>query len=253
MEARYVTVPGTPGRANEDYVLCGPDWIAVLDGATAAPGVDSGCVHDVRWLVRRVAAAVAARMPLAGMPLDDLLAAAITEVRGLHGPDCDLGNPDSPSTTVSLCRVTGRMLEYLVLADSPAALRDPCGSVRVFADDRIEHLPGPRPYPRELVRRKRNQPGGFWVASTNPDAAYHAVRGTAEVVPGSELAVFTDGASRITDIYGQSWESTFGMLREKGPQALITAVRELEAENPPPYGKAHDDATAVHAESLTEW
>ena len=51
-------------RADEDYVVTGPDWAVVLDGATAPAGIDSGCVHDVRWLVRQLAAAVAARDPL---------------------------------------------------------------------------------------------------------------------------------------------------------------------------------------------
>ena len=40
-----------------------------------------------------------------------------------------------------------------------------------LSDDRIAHLPGGRPYTIELVRSLRNQPGGFWVASTDPEAA----------------------------------------------------------------------------------
>lgn len=296
MEFRYATEPGTPGRPNEDYVVCGVDWMAVLDGATAPAGVDSGCVHDVPWLVRRLASAVAARMPLGsrartldsggggaagsarmplggrartpdfggsataggarmplddrarpGMPLDDLLAAAITDVRGAHGGACDLANPDSPSATVSLCRLTGSTLEYLVLADSPIVIRSPDGGIKVLRDDALDRLPGGRPYTLELVRRTRNRPGGFWVASTVPDAAYHALRGTAALAPGAEVAVLTDGASRFSEMFGRPWESLFSLLREDGPRALIAAVRALEAEDPPPGAKPHDDATAVYA------
>lgn len=256
MDVEYATEAGSPDRPNEDYAVCGPDWVAVFDGATAPDGVDSGCVHDVRWLVRRLAAAVAARMPLDGvpldgvpldgMPLDDLLAAAITEVRGTHGGTCDLDNPDSPSAAVSLCRVTGTRLEYLALADSPIVLWEPRGGARLFRDDALDRLPGGRPYTLDLVRRMRNQAGGFWVASTVPEAAYHAVRGAAEIGPGSELAVLTDGASRFAEVFGHTWESLMTMLRDGGPRRLIAAVRALEAEIPHD-GKRHDDATAVFA------
>ena len=246
MEIRYATEAGTPGRPNDDYVVCGPDWVALFDGATAPGGVDSGCVHDVPWLVRNLAAEVAARMPLRGTSLADLLAEAVAGLRGRHGGACDLGNPDSPSSTVSLCRVAGTALEYLVLADSPVVVRNPGGEPRVFRDDALDHLPGGRPYTRELVRKTRNAPGGFWVASTVPEAAYHAVRGTEELRPGAELAVLTDGAARYSEIYGRSWQSLLGLLAGSGPRALIGDVRELETAAPPPGAKAHDDATAVY-------
>lgn len=214
MEIRYATEAGMPGRANDDYVVCGPDWVAVFDGATAPAG-------------------------------------AITGLRGRHGGSCDLDNPDSPSATASLCRFTGpaqsgETLEYLVLADSPVAVLDSCGAVRVFRDDALDRLPGGRPYTLDLVRRMRNQPGGFWAASTVPEAAYHAVRGSCDLGPDGEAAVLTDGASRYAEMFGRSWESLLGLLRESGPRELIAAVRDLETALPPPRGKAHDDATAVH-------
>jgi hypothetical protein len=200
--------------------------------------------------VRRLASAVAARMPLTSAPLDELLAAAIEEVRGAHGGGCDLANPDSPSATVSLCRRTPATLEYLALADSPIAVRRPDGEIHVFRDDALDRLPGGRPYTLELVRAMRNRPGGFWVASTAAEAAYHAVRGRMELGPGGEVAVLTDGASRFAEVYGRSWESLFALLREEGPGGLIAAVRALETENPPPGAKPHDDATAVYAALL---
>ncbi len=33
MQISYASVP-TPGRVNEDYVVSGPEWVIVLDGAT---------------------------------------------------------------------------------------------------------------------------------------------------------------------------------------------------------------------------
>jgi hypothetical protein len=43
-----------------------PGWAVVLDGATAPEGVDSGCIHDVSWLVSHLAAAITRRMLLDG-------------------------------------------------------------------------------------------------------------------------------------------------------------------------------------------
>jgi hypothetical protein len=88
---------GSPGRVNEDYAACGTGWAVVLDGATASPGVDSGCIHDVLWLVRHLATAVTRRILLAAAPLPDLLAESIEETREAHAGTCDLQNPDSPS------------------------------------------------------------------------------------------------------------------------------------------------------------
>ncbi|WP_345403599.1 protein phosphatase 2C domain-containing protein [Nonomuraea salmonea] len=120
-QVTYATRPGS-ARPNEDLVVAGPSWIAVLDGATAAPGVDSGCVHDVAWLVGRLGGALAAELSRdAPDPLAVVLERAIEATAAGHAPSCDLANPDSPSATVALVRVRER-LEYLVLGDSPVVL-----------------------------------------------------------------------------------------------------------------------------------
>jgi hypothetical protein len=251
MQISYASERGV-GRANEDYAIGGVNWAIVLDGATAFPGVDTGCIHDVPWLVHRLAAAMAARMVYAEIPLDDVLSGAIQEVCAAHADTCDLSNPDSPSSTVSIARVSdAATLEYLVLADSPVVLWHSREKVaQTFEDERIAHLPGGRPYTRELVRSSRNAPGGFWVASTRPEAAYHAVRGTVELEPGAEVALFTDGVTRLVDFYHHTWDSLFALLRELQPQGLVDFVRDLERKNEVPYGKAHDDATVAHMTAI---
>lgn len=155
-------------RANEDYAVTGPGWAVVLDGATAPEGIDSGCIHDVRWLVRQLAAAVAARMPTAALSLADLLAEAITDVRRAHDGTCDLANPDSPASTVAMCRVNGSALEYLSLADSAVLHARPGQAAEVFLDERTSDPPGGRPRPNEVARllRKTSQ-----AASGSPQPA----------------------------------------------------------------------------------
>ncbi len=237
---------GVPGRVNEDLVAAGADWALVLDGATPVPGADSGCRHGVPWLVRRLAAALTARLILADpAPLAELVAGAIAATRDAHAGRCDLSNPDTPSSTVCLVRIRDR-LEYLVLCDSPVLLRHRDGTVTRLADDRLARLPGGRPYGRDLVRAWRNQPGGFWVASTDPGAAHQAVRGSAGLDSVTDAALCTDGVTRLADWYGCSWPDIFARMRAAGPAAVIARLRAAEAGRPRPGAKQHDDATIAH-------
>lgn len=234
-----------PPAVNEDLVLSGPDFVIVLDGATAPPGIESGCRHDVAWLVGRLGGQLVA--PLLGRSiasLADILADAIAAVCAAHAETCDLANPDSPSSTVSIVRAAGDQVEHLVLADSPIVLRSPDRRITVVADDRIDLLPE---YTFETVRRMRNQPGGFWVASTAPKAAYEAVRGTTERADVEVVALLTDGASRYAERYGHSWQDLVAVLETEGPQALIDRVRAYDttAADGTFRGKRHDDATAA--------
>lgn len=242
-QVRYATV-AAPGSVNEDYVVAGPSWVAVLDGATAPHGVGSGCVHDVAWLVRTLAAGLAARID-GEPPLSDVLAASIAATMDAHGPGCDLDAPHSPSATVALARRRGERVEYLVLCDSAVGLWRRDGTVTVVRDDRLDALPGGRPYSLELVASLRNRPGGFWVASTCPGAAAEALTGSAPVAALRGVALFTDGVTRLVDWYDHSWERLVTAAAEEGPQALLARVRRRELEHGVPWGKPHDDATAA--------
>ncbi|GAA4838867.1 protein phosphatase 2C domain-containing protein [Saccharopolyspora rosea] len=246
MQVSYASIP-TPGRTNEDCVVAGPRWVAVLDGATAPSGVDSGCAHDVPWLVRHLAAALAKNLTASDGPLPDLLADAISETCAAHAATCDLTNPSSPSATVSVLRENGTVVEHLVLADSPIVL-DIGGDVVAIVDDRLDHLPG---YTVDEVRRHRNAPGGFWVASTVPEAAHRALHGTHPTADVRRAAVLTDGASRYVDRFALAdWRGLLDLLQRHGPAELLTRVRAAEAIETPDQrrrhrGKPHDDATAA--------
>jgi hypothetical protein len=234
-----------PPAVNEDLVLSGPDFVIVLDGATAPPGLDSGCRHDVAWLVGRLGGQlVVPLLARSAATLAEILADAIAAVCAEHARSCDLANPDSPSSTVSIVRAGAEQVEYLVLADSPIVLRSPDRRITVVADDRIELLPE---YTLEAVRRLRNQPGGFWVASTVPKAAFQAVAGTTERAEVEVVALLTDGASRYAERYGHGWEELVAVLETEGPQALIDRVRayDMNAADGTFRGKRHDDATAA--------
>lgn len=226
-------------------MVAGPEWAVVLDGATAPPGVDSGCAHNPAWLARRLGGALAVRLAAEDdRPLDDLLAEAIKTVCELHADRCDLTNPDSPSATVAMLRLREDALEWLVLADSPI-LFDVDGEVRVIRDDRIDHLPG---YTLEGVRAARNTPGGFWVASTRPEAAYEALSGRVEAASVRRAAMFSDGASRLVERFDAlDWSGLLDLADREGPGVLIERTRAAESAEPDGArrGKRYDDATVV--------
>jgi len=247
MQITYATEPGDD-HPNEDFVLAGPEFVVVLDGATAPAGISSGCIHDVRWLVRHLAGRLAAQLTLddtADTMLAEHLADAIRWIDAQHAHPCDLDNPASPSSTVALLRCCGDKIEALVLSDSPILLDLPSG-IRRIADERPGQLPSYKP---EDVRDQRNQTGGFWVASTKPEAAQHAIQVT---VPAEQLrraAVLTDGAARLVERFNLlAWTDLIKMLDTEGPAELIRRVRAAENTiDPVPgsRGKPHDDATAV--------
>jgi hypothetical protein len=247
MQVTYAST-ATPGQANEDYVVGGPDWALVLDGATKRAEVDSGCVHGPGWLVRTLAGQLAGRLAAElGEPLPDLLAEAIKATCDTHGASCDLGNPDSPSATVVMLRRHKDKLDWLVLADSSLVL-DVDGEIWAVVDDRTARLPS---YTTEAVRAARNSPDGFWVASTRPEAAYQAVTGSITADQVRRAGLFSDGATRLVERYGQlDWPGLLDLLDSHGQQAVIQHTRAAEqaetgAERAGRRGKRHDDATAV--------
>lgn len=250
MEVSAATRP-VPGGVNDDGFVCGPGFAAVLDGATAPKSRDSGCVHDVPWLVARLAGHLAVLLTRdADRPLTEVLAAAIEGTRADHRDTCDLSNPDSPSSTVTILRERGSDVDYLVLGDSPLVLHGTDDRVEVIVDDRVDHLPS---YTFDAVARLRNSPDGFWVASTVPAAAEQALAAT---VPRSRLdraLLLTDGASRLVDRYGRDWRDLLRLAGSEGPDALLAQVHAedervavlRESRNESIRGKRFDDATAV--------
>lgn len=247
MQITFAT-EATPGQVNEDFVVAGADWAVVLDGATQRPGMDGGCVHGPAWLVRRLGGRLA--RALAGQspePLAEILAAAIRTTAQDHAGTCDLADPDSPSATVAMLRSSGETIEWLALADSPVVL-DVDGIVRAVVDDRVARLPG---YTAEAVRAARNSRGGFWVASTRPEAAYEAITGSVAADRVRQAALFSDGAARLVERFGVTdWAGLLDLLDRLGPVRLIERTRAAErAETPGERagrrGKRYDDATVV--------
>jgi hypothetical protein len=247
MQILYATEP-TPGHVNEDFIITGPTWALILDGATTRADVDTGCIHDVPWFVGNLGTEFARLLTTSpARPLDDTLANAITATRRLHEHTCDLDNPDSPSATVVTVRARNGQLDYLTLADSQVII-DANGHVDAITDDRTAHLSD---YSVEGIRAARNSPDGFYVASTLPEAAYQAVRGSLPTTSVRRAALLSDGAARLVERFRLAdWQQLLDLLTVAGPEELIRRTRQAElaethAERANKRGKKHDDATAV--------
>ncbi|WP_243706400.1 hypothetical protein [Micromonospora sp. KC721] len=271
MRVRSVSVPA-PGRLeNEDVVFRFGPLVGVLDGATVPEGFDTGCVHGPAWFVRHLAAriglAVAAR-PAA--TLVSSLAAALLGVRADHGDVCDLDHPGTPSSTVCLLREGVDEVDYLVLCDSPLVF-EAGGRVTVVSDDRLDSatadlrriaatLPGdiePETRFRRAVtaqRERMNRTHGYWVAATDPDAAYHALTGTLPLRGPDAVrraVLLSDGASCAVEQFGLlDWAGLLDLVTAEGPGALVDRVRAAEREHPERLRrhKRADDASVLLCE-----
>lgn len=238
-----------PGTVNDDSYVVGPHFAVVLDGCTD-PGRDSGCEHDVPWLVARLSAHLATGLVSGeSVALTETVSGAIAATMADHAY-CDLSNPDSPSSTVTVLRETRDRIEFLILGDSPLLIEHTDGRVTHHVDDQVDHLPG---YSFDEVAHWRNRTGGFWVASTAPEAAFHGVSGSFDRVGVRRALLMTDGVSRLVERYGWTWERLFTAAVASGPASLITAVHEQDGlvgdpngpwPDPMP-GKRFDDATTV--------
>lgn len=267
MRAVVVSEPGTD-RRNEDYAAVSASSAVLVDGASAF-GSDSGCVHGVAWYARQLGATLLAALDYGERrPLRDCLAEAIMRVAGLHEHSCDLDHPGTPSATVLAVRLTGDELDYLVLSDSSLVLDDGGADPLVVTDNRealagahLRHLmdhpggtpelaAGARAYV-EALAEYRNRPGGFWVASTDPDAAAEALSGSARLAGLRAVALLSDGATRLVDRFGLlDWSALCDLLATTdGPAALVERTRTAENTDRDgrrwPRAKLHDDATAI--------
>ncbi|WP_416902171.1 hypothetical protein [Micromonospora echinospora] len=263
-----------PGRLeNEDSVFRLGPLVGVLDGATVPDGFDTGCVHGPAWYVRHLAARIGlAEATRPAATLMSNLAAAILAVRADHGGTCDLDHPGTPSATVCLLRDGGDRADYLVLCDSPLVL-DTGGRVAVVSDDRLDAAladlravahtvparaaddPATRFRRAVAVQRERmNRTHGYWVAASDPDAAYHAVTGSVPLRGPNALrraVLLSDGASCAVEQFGLfGWDGLLDLVTTEGPGALLERVRAAEREHPDRLRrtKRSDDASVVLCE-----
>lgn len=242
----------TPGQVNEDFVITGPARALVLDGATTHPEVDTGCIHGVPWFVRHLGIEFALQLTDSPeRPLDDTFADAITATRRPARAHLRPHQPRQPLRHRRRHPRPRRPARLSAARGLPARHRHRRPRRRNI-DDRTAHLPD---YSVEGVRAARNSPDGFYVASTQPHAAYEAVRGSLpRPPPGGTPQRWRRPPRRTLPPRGLGTAARPPRLR--GPEELIRRTRlaeqaETEAERSQRRGKKHDNATAVLVSHLS--
>lgn len=241
-------------NANEDFFLAANNWAIVLDGVTRYP--DDGCIHSVPWYVASLGNAVARQLVKPNQNLRLALVNAIESVVASHSATCDMQNPVSPAATVALVRHNGELIEWLVLGDCTVVWRDNHGDVNVRSDSRLAKLEDPpaatmvggiRRYGVDYITKVRNQPDGFWVASTDGASALHAYAGEVPADSTGMVGLFTDGLTRLVHRYGYSWTDFVALAQDEGVPSLLNQVRDKEKADTvlADRAKRHDDATGL--------
>jgi hypothetical protein len=268
MDVTFATRPAPRGGPNEDFVAATNEAVVVLDGLSVPKGMDTGCIHGTPWYVQQLGTRLLVKvtgMPV--IPLDDALADAIAEVTALHADTCDLGHPGTPAATVAILRTLG-FVQHLVLSDASIVFDTTRNGIEVVQDDRVTNTAANQERSvlaahassaqraglrREMIeerRTARNTLDGYWVASTDPIAASHAIVGAHRPGQVQQAAVLTDGARRLVDFELADWPTVFKLLDEQGPDELLGRVRDAENSDREcaiwPRSKPYDDAAVAY-------
>jgi len=250
------------GRANEDFTGAIPTAAVLIDGA-GIPGAESVCRHGVAWYASRLGGSLLNLLSLVrDSSLPALLAEAIKHVTDDHRDTCDVADPISPFATVAILRLSGGVIEHLVLGDSFIVLDRADDAPLVVSDPRernisrsyqsaLEAAAGSDEYHRLLrdLRANRNQPGGFWLAKDDPRAADEAITGSCPISELNSAVLLSNGASRIVDRFRlTNWPGVMAVLASSGPAEIIHRVRQAEER----HAVAADDATIAHCTDLGE-
>ena len=236
--------------------------VAVLDGASAPDPSE----RDGGWYASELAAELADRLEDRRLDLATILADAIAAVTSAHR----LVPGQSPSSTVTLLRWDDERIEALVLGDSPLVVF--AGeTAEVVVDERLERVAprqrvayhdrlaagggydeAHRDLLRALVgeqRRHRNRPDGYWIAEATPGAAGQALVRSWPAGAVSTALLASDGVSRGIGRAVPDWVAALRLVLERGPEALLDAVRAPEQADPDgrhwPRSKPYDDQALI--------
>ena len=208
----------------------------VLDGATRFTSKESTQVTD--WVSRLNSAIKTSYRNTPEATLNDILADAILSA-------ATDGSTFHPSATVAMVRFIEGDAEWLVLGDAAVLISSRNGQVTWAQDRRISRVGMEVREARREARHAgderrastltidllrleddhRNKKGGFWVAQTNPDAAYQAISGMTRQATSAIL--MSDGvANEIRLGHLGSFEKASERASQE-PESVMQELRSL--------------------------
>lgn len=252
-----------PEGGGEDRIYATAEAVVLLDGASAfqpAP-VTPGTYADVlgTHILDRLTPAEDLRAVLR-----DAIAATAGELKLTPGK--------SPSSTVAIVRVTGNEVECLVLGDSVVVLPG-----QTVTDNRLDQVSPSRRerylkrlkaghgYDREhrdMLRqlqaeqaRQRNQPGGYWIAESDPEAADHAITVRQPVASARWAVLASDGAYEPMIHLGLADWPNLATADSEQLARILSRCQRWEADADPhgaeyPRAKQHDDKSLAVVRDL---
>jgi hypothetical protein len=272
-----ISLPGRPGKPNEDAMGEGGSVAFVLDGATGlgdAPLMPGD--SDAAWVSRTAAEALAVHAPGFAGDLDSLVYKATQDVeRAFKATRLREAYEafEIPWATLAMCGVTSGWLNLAFLGDSRLLVRDEAGAVHHFGAP-LKYRKGEQALARKMIagaggktlgidtiretvmpqlraaRARVNTPEGYWLVGPDPRAAAHVAKTQMRIGAGAMVLLMTDGFYALIEDYGRYDDA--GLIRAavgQGLAALGDELREIEACDPAgeryPRMKASDDATAM--------
>lgn len=253
------------GEKNQDRYAYGDGWAFVLDGASSF--ATDQPEHDGGWYAERLKNALVEE--LTSNPDDattDIVARAIDVAASAHD------DPETcPTSTIALARWSAETVEIYVLGDSTAVLIGPereeevtdsrladiAPEIRDEYRSRLRAGHGFDTRHRELLQElqahqaeARNQPGGYWIAGAEPEAAHHGLSCTRSRDKSRSTVLATDGAVAAPRYRLLRTWTTFA-TQDPDLDEVLRKTQAVEESDPQaarwPRSKPHDDKTVLVA------
>lgn len=188
-EVQVFTQKGEGKASNEDRAVYGENWMAVFDGATQAEPPADG--KDGGWYAEHLSQNV--KRILDDQP-DLELAQVVHDAIKQLATDHPLDPDTAPSSTVAIARWREDSVDMYVLGDSFIVWEDEESTLTFLCDERLRErvalkerkefhdsriLNGAQLETLKNLQRAeramRNKPGGYWIASNTPTAAFQGL------------------------------------------------------------------------------
>lgn len=258
-----ISLAGDAASANDDRAGASARRAWVIDGATdlGPPGL-VGDQGGAAWIASSADRAFAAA-PEAGLTaiLPGVFAALAQAYHDARGRD-PVGRWELPSAAFLCVALADQRIELAWLADcaclhlrgatvrrlGPQPSRAETQEAEAMRSAGLELLPKRSAPTLERLRANRARPERrvLGVEPGHADAVHYE---TADIAPGDELVLMSDGLAALIDDYGVALDAFAALLRAEGLHGLAARLRAIEADDADlrrfARFKPSDDATAL--------